>query len=487
MLNPVEFIPPGFFLRCRLVDKLKSTTSRWFILLLVMSGVFLSTMDSGMLSVALPTIMRSFGLSLEHSELIITSYLLTITVTLVLWGKLADLYGRVQIYLFGIATFGLGALCCYLSVNFNFLLLSRVLQGLGASMMMSSGPAIIKSVFPSDYLGRSLGLVGIATACGLLTGPFVSGYLLTIFTWKAIFIVTLPVNIVSFLFGIFLFREYLFNGIFQAEPIGFDWMGYLCWSGLVVIWLTVFHRLHELLSFHNSVAIVVFLMLLLLFFRVENRAKNPILPLFLFKERGYWVGVLTAAISFATLFSVLILIPFYLEYIYHLSIEKVGVVMMALPATIIVFSPFSGWLYDKIGARFLTSFGLAVSGAAILSLSWLSLDSSITSIMVRLAIVGAGQSIFLSPNSASVLANVSEKYVGISAGILATARNFGMVTGATLSASLFSHFYWLLSDGRSIAHFVETDVTFFLSAWKYTFSLIASVSFLATFLSFRRH
>ncbi len=459
---------------------------RWLVLLLVMSGVFLSTMDSGMVSVALPTIMRSYDLTLEHSELIITVYLFTITVTLVLWGKLGDLFGRFSIYLLGMSVFALGAFSCYLSTGYVTLLLSRVLQGLGASMMMSSGPAIIKSVFPPDRLGRSLGLVGIATACGLLTGPFVSGQLLLLFSWKTIFLVTLPVNLVAIVFGVILFKNYLITSDFWNETIDFDWYGCLCWILLVLIWLLVFHRLSFFSSPLNWFAIASFISIFFLFIHIESKDKNPILPLFLFKDRSYWIGVLTAAISFSALFSVLVLIPFYLEYIFEISVEKVGVVMMALPATIVLFSPFSGWLYDKIGAKYLTSFGLFLSGAGIMSLAWMSMETTLVGVMIRLSVVGAGQSIFLSPNSASVLANVPDKFAGISAGILATARNFGMVTGATLSAAIFSLFYRLMGNGKSLTDFVVTDMPVFLSAWHYTFMLIAAVSFLASIVSFRR-
>ena len=93
--------------------------------------------------------------------------------------------------------------------DYEWLLFSRFVQALGASMMMSSGPAIIKTVFPADQLGRSLGLVGIATACGLLTGPLVSGLLLSHYSWRAIFLITLPVGIVTVVLGKFFLLEQL--------------------------------------------------------------------------------------------------------------------------------------------------------------------------------------------------------------------------------------------------------------------------------------
>ncbi len=469
-----------------MAEKPAKTSFRWLVLLLVMCGVFLSTMDSGMISVALPTIMRSFRVGIEFAELVITLYLFTITVTLIVWGKAADLFGRVNIYLAGMTTFGLGAFSCYLSTSFYLLLFCRVVQGLGASMMMSSGPAIIKSVFPRSYLGRSLGLVGIATASGLLTGPFISGQLLKYFSWKAIFLSTLPVNIGAIIFGVFLFRHHLVQNDVDLATFDFDWTGCVYWTCLVALWLIGFHPVEGSFTLLNGFALATLVVVFYAFIKREKTASNPILPLFLFRERGYWVGVVTAAISFAALFSALVLIPFFLEYVLQLGVERVGFVMMALPATIIVFAPFSGWLYDRIGAQLLTGFGLGLSGLGIFSLAFVTEQSPIFEVMLKLAAVGAGQSIFLSPNSASVLASVEDRFTGISAGILATARNFGMVTGAALSVVLFSLLYGKFSGGRSLSDFADSDIPSFLFAWKLTFAFIAAASFFSAVISFRR-
>jgi MFS family permease len=439
-------------------------------------------MDSGMINVALPTIMRSFNLSLASAEFVVTFYLLTITITLVFWGKLADLLGRGNIYLSGMTIFTLGSLACYFSPSYGWLLVSRFIQALGASMMMSSGPAIIKTVFPADHLGRSLGLVGIATACGLLTGPFVSGLLLSMYSWRAIFLITLPLSLMTVLLGKFFLVDKLnqeVNGVSQP----FDWRGSCCWVVMVVLGVTSFHRLDRLLNLSNVPILLGFAVVFYFFIRIEKKAINPILPITLFRKRYYWIAVLTVAISFAVLFTVLALIPFYLEYVFLLPVEKVGKFMMAVPATLIVVSPSSGWLYDKIGARFLTTVGLSLSCLALLGLAWLSAESSSMEIIIKLALLGAGQAIFLSPNSASVLSRVDENYLGISSGILATARNFGMVMGATLAAALFSWWYSFFSGGGKLADYATVDSGSFILALRLTFIITACLAFLGCLVS----
>ena len=457
----------------------------WFILAMVMTGVFLSTMDSGMLNVALPTIMRSFDLSFEHAEIIVTFYLLTITVTLVFWGRFADTWGRGAIYLTGMLLFSLGSLACFFAPSYPALLASRFLQALGASMMMSSGPALIKMVFPADHLGRSLGLVGIATACGLLSGPFISGMILSMFSWRAIFLVSLPVSVTVLLLGrFFILRRLPPAG--SRVVFAFDWLGSCCWVTIVVLGLSLFHSLDRFFSPFNTVTFGLFVVLVIVFIRVEKNAANPILPISLLRKRFYWVAVLTAAISFATMFTVLVLVPFYLEYVIRLPVEKVGAVMMAVPATLIVLSPLSGWLYDKIGARFLTTAGLGLCCLALLGLATLAAESSMAEVTVKLALLGAGQSVFLSPNSASVLSQVSEEYAGITAGILATARNFGMVAGATLAAALFSWWFTFYSGGGQLADYALSDRNAFILALKTTFLMSACLALLGGILSVRR-
>lgn len=442
-------------------------------------------MDSGMVNVALPTIMRSFHLSLQSAKFVVTLYLLTITVTLVFWGRLADRLGRGTIYLGGMALFAVGACGCALAPGYDKLLVSRFVQALGASMMMSSGPAIIKTAFPSAHLGRSLGLVGIATACGLLTGPFVSGLLISMFSWRSIFVVTLPVALFGLVCGKIFLMEHLGRRNKGGE-VAYDWKGSVCWVVIVILSLRIFQSVDHFFSLVNLLMVIVLALAIYLFFTIEKDSISPILPIPLLKQRYYWIAISTAAISFAVLFTVLVLIPFYLEYIFAMEPFAVGKVMMAVPATLIVLSPAAGYLYDKIGARYLTTAGLTLSAAALLSLALLSMESSTVEVAVRLALLGAGQSVFLSPNSASVLSQVDEHYVSTSAGILATARNFGMVAGATLAASLFSWCFALYTGGGRLADYSTADSGDFILALRTTFIITAVIALLGCALSSRR-
>lgn len=239
-------------------------------------------------------------------------------------------------------------------------------------------------------------------------------------------------------------------------------------------------------SIFNVLTLAALLLILLVFVRIEQRAPRPMLPLQLLRQRYYWVALMTAMLSFTTLFIVLVTTPFYLSYILHLSAQKVGMTMTAVPAMLIVLSPLSGWLYDRIGARVLTTAGLTLCFLALLALASVEESSSTEEVALFLALLGAGQSVFLTPNSASVLSQVDERWTGTTAGILATARNFGMVVGATLAAALLSWWYTFYSGGQPLASSSASDSGAFVLAVKSTFLIAACLALLGGVFSARR-
>ncbi|BCL59644.1 MFS transporter [Desulfomarina profundi] len=462
-----------------------SNSMRWLILLLIMGGVFLSTMDSGMVNIALPTIMASFSVNLGQTNLVVIIYLLTITATLVFWGTVSDRFGKGRVYLAGLVTFCCGAAGCGFSSSFGFLLFGRFIQALGGAMMMSSGPALIKAVFPAENIGQSLGLIGIATACGLMLGPLVSGLLLVRYSWQSIFFVTVPVAVILYLFG----RFFLWKSIHtprQNTYGDFDWKGSSYWFFLVITLVVTLNALQYFPILAGSGGGLLFVVLSVRFVRVEKNAINPIIPMELIREYSIFVALFTAAASFAALFVVLVLLPYYLKFVLLLKSDKIGIVIMALPATLTVVSPLSGYLYDRIGGRYLTTAGLFLCAVTLFRMAYLSSGTGLVSIAVNLALLGAGQSLFLSPNSASVLSLVSDRFSGIASGILATARNFGMVFGTTLATVLFTFFMNYYGDGTRLEKYSAKNEVDFLLSLKATFLVAAFLVSASAVLSFSR-
>jgi len=441
-----------------------------FYALLIAGGVLLSTMDSSMVNVALPGIMRAFQVGMGEVKLVVLIYLMIITFSLVFWGRIGDEFGKGNVYLLGLTIFAGGAVACSTSTAFPFLIGARAVQAIGAAMMMANGPAIVKLVSPREHLGKTLGFIGIATSCGLMSGPLISGVILSIASWRGVFLVTVPLAILLIILG----KIYLLPGLRGREALHhqpFDWEGGLLWMLMVGLFVLLTNGSLQF-WYLNILAVAVIVLLLFLFVKTERKAAVPILPLILVRKRYYWTSVASAAISFAALFIVLIIMPFYLDYILHYPTEKIGLTMMALPVSLVVISPMSGWLYDQLGsARLISTVGLLLSGTAVICLLLLNGESNFVDVFWRLTLLGAGQSIFLAPNSASVLIRVKDSSAGIASGILATARNFGMLTGTALAGTSFGMLYGRFTEGESILHYTVAHSAAFLAAQRLTLTV----------------
>lgn len=438
-----------------------------------------------MISVALPSIMRSFGTSLPQTEWVVLVYLLTITIFLLFWGRIADRIGLHFVYLCGMLIFSLGSVACYLSVTLVQLILFRFLQAMGAAMMMATGPAIIKESFARQELGKVLGLIGVATSLGLLIGPLVSGMLIHSYSWREIFLVTVPVSLTAAIVGAVILSK---NRVLQTEKQlsdddSFDWWGMLCWAGMITMAVLLSTHWQETVKIILGGEVIAFFLFLLFLIRVEIRSTSPLIPLGLFRNRPYAIAMFCAALSFAVLFVVLILMPFYLDYVLGLTPQNIGLVMMAVPVSVFFVSPLSGRLYDRIGARLLTTSGLLIAAGGLVALCFLDLENSSLDVAWRLAVLGCGQALFLSPNSATVLANVGNKDAAVSSGLLATARNLGMLVGVSVAGLLFGVLFTKLSGGLDLSQYSPDQGGHFVKALRITFGVAAVFSVAGAFFS----
>ncbi len=263
-----------------------------------------------MVNIALPFIMESFHSQLHTVEWVVMAYLLTITATLLIWGYLADRIGRKRIYAGGLLVFGIGAMACSQAPRLGWLIAARFLQAMGAACMMATGPAIIRQTFPPEKLGRALGMIGIAVSVGLMTGPVAGGMLIDLFSWRATFFISVPVSLTAFIICCFVIPAA------TDRPVAYrlDWPGGASWTvALVLLALAVTHwaPANGPLPAPGLLALGG-LFFLLFFLYLERRSLHPLLPVTLFRESFYWKAVLCAVLSFFVLFSVLMLMPFYL-------------------------------------------------------------------------------------------------------------------------------------------------------------------------------
>lgn len=437
---------------------------KWQKFLIVATGVFMATLDSSMVNIALPTIMKDFHSPMADTEWVVLIYLLTITSALLFWGHLGDRFGRGKIYSGGMLLFALGSLACAVSPNLSLLVISRFWQAIGAAMLMATGPAIVKESFPKEQLGRAMGLIGVAVSLGLMSGPSLGGFLIEYFSWRSMFFITVPIGLLFSFLAIKLIPSP--KSPPSHHPI--DWLGAITW-GIALFSITI--ALTRISGPDGPpVAITVLLLfglgLLPVFIFLEKRRSHPLLPLELFTSRYFRMGIFSAILSFAALFSAIMLTPFYLDRLRGISPSMTGLIMMAIPSAIMLMSPLAGWLADHFEQRLIATSGLFISASAILLLSATTADSSISSIAIRLALIGGGQAMFISPNSAAVLGSANLRHVGSAAAILATARNLGMLFGIALATLIFTIIFAKLTGGFDVKDFHPAQAGQFIEAFK---------------------
>lgn len=409
----------------------------WKALAVAATGTFMATLDSGIVNTALPTIARGFSATLPEVQWIVASYFLVISCLLPLFGRLGDTQGRRRVYQAGFAVFTVASLVCGAAPGLWALIAARVLQALGAAMLMANGPAIIMAAFPGPTRGRALGLVGMTVALGSLAGPGLGGLLIQGFGWRSVFYVNLPIGLA----GIWITRRFLAR-FERVRGLSLDLPGAALFAvSMTGLLLGVIHG-HDwgwtspaVLGSLGVAAAGFFA-----FGRWESRVAQPMIDLSLFRIWPFLSGNMVAFTAFMSMFANAILLPFYLQEQMHFAPALTGLVLSTLPMTMAVVAPVSGYLSERVNFATLTSLGLGVMCLGLFGQSLLGPQSPMWRIFAGQVVLGLGVGIFMSPNNNSVLSSAPQDKVGVVGGVLALVRNVGMVSGIAVAITVFEGF-----------------------------------------------
>jgi len=399
-------------------------------------GVFTSVADAGSTIVALPTIARHFGTDLPTTQWVIVAYALTISALLVPMGRISDILGRKRIYIVGFSIFTIGALLSALSFTVTILILSRVLMGVGTSMIQGPSMAIMLSAFPNNERGKALGLQMSAVGTGSVAGPALGGVIVSAFGWRGIFLATTILGLISIIAAALTLRSDTKQRRKSKSP--FDWLGALLSAGLLVLFLLAMSNGPKIgwTSLYVIGSITGALLLLGFFVWWELRTAAPMLNVRYFKHRNFSIGVISRFVTFMGMSSVRYLLPFYVQSILGYSPRFFG--LIAIPATLctIIVSPLAGRLSDRYGWRRFTIGGLLVAAIGLFLLATVSIETSLLFLIGAWVLQRIGHGAFSAPNNASVLSVVDKEKFGVVASFLNMLRNAGNVTGTALATAI---------------------------------------------------
>ncbi len=441
---------------------------------------FMSTLDGSIVNIALPSMAREMHLDMGQVTWSVTIYLVVISDLILLFGRLGDLIGKTKIFNYGSLLFTFGSLLAGINLGLHFLLFARIIQAIGASMTMSNSFGITSQLFEPALRARAMSIMSMFVSLGSIAGPAIGGFILQIASWSYIFWINVPLGIIAYLVGRKALPEDEGSGsVKDADLLGATQMFLTIVAFFIAVSLGQaqgFMTVPVILSFVAMVALFIW------FIHTEKTVEKPLLNLNIFSSKLFSMSVLTSMTMFTAGSFVNILMPFYLQDYRGAAAGFAGMVMMAYPVGMFIFSPIAGILSDKFDKEIITFF--AISGVLIVQLGYLMVGSvtALPVVMLILFIHGGSVGFFQSPNNALVMSTVETKYLGIAGSVNALGRNLGFVLGTTLATTVL---FVAMSGqiGHRVSGYVKSQPEVFLHGMHVAFYVALALVIFAWGLS----
>ena len=410
----------------------KQTPLQNAALFMVLLNGFTTPLMLSAANVALPTIARDLNMNAVNLSWVPMAYLMASAMFVLIFGRLADMYGRKRIFIIGTASVIITSILAAMSQSEEFLIFARFLQGISAAMLYSTQIAIVSSVFPPEKRGHAIGLTVSTIYLGLTCGPVLGGFLIDSFGWRASFVFHIPLAVI-----VLLIAWFKVPGEWRAEERGyFDIKGSIIY-GLSIVGLCL--GVSALPEHTSMIFMLPGIIGIVFFFYYARRTQHPIFDVRLFfTNRVFTLSCLAALIIYTATFANVVLISLYLQYLKELSASVAGLFMMIQPLTMAIFSPLAGRLSDRIEPRFIASAGMVLTATGLVMLALLNGVSSTSYLVASLITTGLGFSLFSSPNANAIMSAVEKRYYGSASGSIATMRVLGQMSSMILVTLIFA-------------------------------------------------
>jgi len=450
-------------------------------------GSFMSQLDSNIVLISLPTIIRELpGTTTFDALWVLMGYILVTATLLLTFGRLADIYGRVRLYNLGFGVFTIGSALCSLATNGLSLVLFRLVQGVGGALIFSNNAAILTDAFPPTERGKAIGINLVFGVSGSIIGLVAGGVLTATLGWRSIFWINIPVGIFATSWAYARLKELASLQRDRLDPLG---------NALFAVGLSLFlvgMTLGAISGFTviDNAMMVLGVIMVVAFVYAETKVLSPMMDLSLFKIRAFAAGMTSNLLASISRGAVLLLLVFYFQGALLLDALTAGILLIPFSVAFVSIGPLSGFLSDKYGARGFSTGGLIVSAAALLWFALLPAAAPYTILVLPMILAGIGGGMFVAPNISSIMNASPVARRGIAAGISATMITTGFLLsmGATfviMTTSMPLSTLQAIFAGLPVAA-NQLNVSLFMDAMHKTFLLMAGMSLIAAISSSMR-
>lgn len=423
------------------------------ILLVASLASFLVPYTGSSITVALPAMAAEFNSDAVTLGWITSAYIVAAALFIVPFGRLGDIFGRKKIFVLGVLIFTAASLASALSPSADILVTARFIQGIGGAMLFATSVAIVTQVYGPGERGWALGITVATVYAGLSVGPFLGGILTDKFGWPAIFLLNVPLGIVTIVLTL------LGVGHEWADAAGerFDVFGSAVYS--VMVFCAIFGML-LIPGPTAGIWIIVSLCALAVFLWWEKNCSSPLLDLTLFSgNRTFLFSNIAAMINYGATYAVAVLLSLYLQYIRGFSAETAGLILVAQPVVQTIFSPVAGRISDRIEPRIVATAGMAITTSGLSFFIFLTTTTPLPAIIISLMLLGFGYALFSSPNTNAIMSCVDKQHLGIASSMVATMRSLGQVLSMAIAMFCFQVFIGTVAITPSVYPQLLTSTT----------------------------
>jgi EmrB/QacA subfamily drug resistance transporter len=419
-----------------------SSRRRLAVTMGVITGMFLAALEATVVGTAMPTVIASLG-GLSHYSWVFSAYLITSTITVPVWGKLSDLYGRRLFFQLGIAIFLLGSVLSGLSGTMTQLIIFRALQGLGAGALVPLGMTIIGDIYTVEERARMQAFFSGVWGLSSVVGPIVGGFITDQLSWRWVFYINVPFGLAAALIMQLALKEPKRHGRPSIDYAG----AALLMASITLLMLALVEggaTLREFASARNLALLMLAVSLAALFIRVERRARDPIVPLDLFRNRVVLVSVTAGFLAGVAMFGAISFVPLFAQGALGSTATEAGSLLTPLMLSWVGLSIIGGRLLLKVGYRPTTIAGLFILTLGFALLSNFQRATPRVWLYVDLVLIGAGLGLTMLTLLIAVQQSVARAQLGVATSLNQFSRSIGgavgvAIMGAVLSAGLASH------------------------------------------------